>query len=70
MLVSLKTQKWGWRDVSEVKSTDCSFRGPEFKSEQKNKKKDLGCNIQLKFDAEYSPQCMYDKHIHIYKNES
>ncbi len=33
-------------------------------------KKDLGCNIQLKFDAEYSPQCMYDKHIHIYKNES
>ena len=24
----------GWRDGSEVKSTDCSSRGPEFKSQQ------------------------------------
>jgi hypothetical protein len=24
----------GWRDVSAVKSTDCSFRGTEFKSQQ------------------------------------
>jgi hypothetical protein len=26
--------KWGWRDDSVVKSTDCSFKGPEFKSQQ------------------------------------
>jgi hypothetical protein len=25
---------WGWSDGSEVKSTDCSSRGPEFKSQQ------------------------------------
>jgi hypothetical protein len=25
---------WGWRDSSVVKSTDCSSRGPEFKSQQ------------------------------------
>jgi hypothetical protein len=24
----------GWRDGSMVKSTDCSFEGPEFKSQQ------------------------------------
>ena len=24
----------GWRDVSAVKSTDCSSRGPEFNSQQ------------------------------------
>jgi hypothetical protein len=24
----------GWRDGSAVKSTDCSFKGPEFKSQQ------------------------------------
>ena len=24
----------GWRDSSAVKSTDCSFRGPEFNSQQ------------------------------------
>jgi hypothetical protein len=24
----------GWRDGSAVKSTDCSFRGPKFKSQQ------------------------------------
>jgi hypothetical protein len=24
----------GWRDGSAVKSTDCSFRGPEFHSQQ------------------------------------
>jgi hypothetical protein len=24
----------GWRDGSEVKSTDCSSRGPEFNSQQ------------------------------------
>jgi hypothetical protein len=29
-------EKWemGWRDGSAVKSTDCSSRGPEFKSQQ------------------------------------
>jgi hypothetical protein len=26
--------KRGWRDGSEVKSTDCSSRGPEFNSQQ------------------------------------
>jgi len=25
---------WGWRDGSAVKSTDCSARGSEFKSQQ------------------------------------
>jgi hypothetical protein len=25
---------WNWRDGSEVKSTDCSSRGPEFNSQQ------------------------------------
>jgi hypothetical protein len=25
---------WGWRDGSDVKSTDCSSGGPEFKSQQ------------------------------------
>ena len=25
---------WGCRDGSAVKSTDCTFRGPEFKSQQ------------------------------------
>jgi hypothetical protein len=25
---------WGWRDDSVVKSTDYSFEGPEFKSQQ------------------------------------
>jgi hypothetical protein len=30
-----KTGWWGWRDGSAgVKSTDCSFEGPEFKSQQ------------------------------------
>jgi hypothetical protein len=28
------TYIWGWRDGSEVKSTDCSSRGPEFNSQQ------------------------------------
>lgn len=23
-------KNWGWRDGSEVKSTDCASRGPEF----------------------------------------
>jgi hypothetical protein len=27
-------KRWGWRDGSAVKSTDCSFKGPEFKSQQ------------------------------------
>jgi hypothetical protein len=27
-------QIWGWRDGSVVKSTDCSSKGPEFKSQQ------------------------------------
>jgi hypothetical protein len=25
---------WGWKDGSEVKSTDCSFRGVEFNFQQ------------------------------------
>ena len=25
---------WGWRDGSAVKNTDCSSRGPEFKSQK------------------------------------
>jgi hypothetical protein len=29
-----KVNYWGWRDGSVVKSTDCSFRGPEFNSQQ------------------------------------
>jgi hypothetical protein len=29
-----KKKKRGWRDGSAVKSTDCSSRGPEFKSQQ------------------------------------
>ena len=28
------SNKQGWRDGSEVKSTDCSSRGPEFNSQQ------------------------------------
>jgi hypothetical protein len=27
-------EKWGCRDCSAAKSTDCSSRGPEFKSQQ------------------------------------
>jgi hypothetical protein len=30
----LEKTKRGWRDGSVVKSTDCSFKGPEFKSQQ------------------------------------
>jgi hypothetical protein len=29
-----KVLLWGWRDGSEVKSTDCPSKGPEFKSQQ------------------------------------
>jgi len=29
-----KNKNMGWRDGSVVKSTDCSSRGPEFKSQQ------------------------------------
>jgi len=29
-----KYHVWGWRDGSVVKSTDCSSRGLEFKSQQ------------------------------------
>jgi hypothetical protein len=32
--LSRKTKKGGWRDDSEVKSTDCSSRGPKFNSQQ------------------------------------
>jgi hypothetical protein len=28
-----KKEKLGWRDGSVVKNTDCSSRGPEFKSQ-------------------------------------
>jgi len=31
---SEKSQGEGWRDGSVVKSSDCSSRGPEFKSQQ------------------------------------
>jgi hypothetical protein len=30
----LRSEDRGWRDGSAVKSTDCSFEGPEFKSQQ------------------------------------
>jgi hypothetical protein len=29
-----KNKREGWRDGSEVKNTDCSSEGPEFKSQQ------------------------------------
>jgi len=32
--ISIKSKTMGWRDGSEVKSTDCSSRDPEFKSQQ------------------------------------
>jgi hypothetical protein len=33
--IVIKLNRYGdWRDGSVVKSTDCSFRGPEFKSQQ------------------------------------
>ena len=31
---SFKIKASGWRDGSAVKSTDCSYEGPEFKSQQ------------------------------------
>jgi len=31
---SVKIALWDWRDGSVVKSTDCSSKGPEFKSQQ------------------------------------
>ena len=33
-LFFIKDWFWGWRDGSEVKSLDCSSRGPEFNSQQ------------------------------------
>jgi hypothetical protein len=30
----IKSEIWGLGDVSEVKSTDCSSRGPEFNAQQ------------------------------------
>jgi hypothetical protein len=30
----IKMYRGGWRDVSEVKSTDCCSGGPEFNSQQ------------------------------------
>jgi hypothetical protein len=33
-LVLLNLPAWGWREGSEVKSTVCSSRGPEFNSQQ------------------------------------
>jgi hypothetical protein len=32
--VGILNKKWGTTDGSEVKSTDCSSRGPEFNSQQ------------------------------------
>ncbi|CAH7196618.1 Gm16181 [Phodopus roborovskii] len=34
MLADNTCRNMGWRDGSEVKSTDCSSRGPEFNSQQ------------------------------------
>ena len=34
MRPSVKRNMEGWRDGSEVQSTDCSSRGPEFNSQQ------------------------------------
>jgi hypothetical protein len=31
---SIILSSWGWRDISAVKRTDCSSRGPEFNSQQ------------------------------------
>lgn len=31
LLLSSKSGNWGWREVSELRSTDYSFRGPRFK---------------------------------------
>jgi hypothetical protein len=35
---------WGWRDISAVKSTDCSSRGPEFNSQQPHGGSQSICN--------------------------
>jgi hypothetical protein len=32
--IGIKSGKWGWRDGSVVKNTDCSSRNPEFNSQQ------------------------------------
>jgi hypothetical protein len=34
VILKKKEKVQGWRDHSEVKSTDCSSRGPEFSSQQ------------------------------------
>jgi hypothetical protein len=34
VLDPIREQAGGWRGGSAVKSTDCSFKGPEFKSQQ------------------------------------
>ena len=38
LLINTRNNKkkncWGWRVGSAVKSTDCSFEGPEFNSQQ------------------------------------
>jgi hypothetical protein len=33
-IVWVALKKWDWRYGSEVKSTSCSFRGPEFNYQQ------------------------------------
>jgi hypothetical protein len=33
-VLELRSFLWGWRDGSVVKNTDCSSKGPEFKSKQ------------------------------------
>ena len=46
----MKHELPGWRDGSVVKSTDCSCRGSEFKSQQPNggsQPSVMGCNIVL-----------------------
>ena len=32
--INIKNKGWGWRDGSELKSTDCSSRSLEFNSQQ------------------------------------
>jgi hypothetical protein len=46
MLINQKEKEidWGWRVGSVVKSTDCSSRGPEFKSQKPHGRFTTICN--------------------------
>jgi len=39
-----KSKRRGWRDGSEVESTDCPSRGPEFNSQQSHGGSQTICN--------------------------